>query len=109
MSNSTFGTGGYFRVPYGGHYQTPPPPRPYVFPEPEPQWPQIQEGDGGKIILRQASLAWITDAINDIVRQLSKREKDIGHPLKAEVSVLADGSHLIEWGRRDCVDMGVAK
>lgn len=92
----TTGTGGYYSTP---GFQKP---RPYKWPEPPEQFPQIQEGDKGQIIIRQASLGWREKAIYDIVRQVEEREQLIGCRFEVTGENLPDGSLLVSWHRNAC-------
>lgn len=66
------------------------------------QFPVIQEGDHGLIIIRQRSLDWRERAIQDIEAQLRIRQKELGCLLTASAQILADDSLLIEWKRERC-------
>ena len=76
--------------------------KPYKWPEQPDTYPQLQEGDRGKIIIRQASIDWRNRAIDDLVRQLQEREKQIGCQMEMIGSLLPDGSMLVEWYRLAC-------
>lgn len=104
-SDYAFNTGGYDFTGYGYSYtafHTPPPPKPYRWPEQEEQFPVLQEGDHGMFILTQASLGWREDALDAIVRQVKEREKLLGCELIATAECLPDGSLLVEWKRHKC-------
>ena len=75
---------------------------PYEFPKQKEQYPQIQEGDHGQIIIRQSSLGWREQAIRDIVRQVEDRERQIKCQFQVTGVNLPDGSLLVEWGRFSC-------
>ena len=66
------------------------------------QFPVIQEGDHGLIIIRQRSIDWRERAIQDIEAQLRIRQDKLGCLLTASVENLEDGSLLIEWKRERC-------
>lgn len=67
------------------------------------QFPVIQEGDHGLIIIRQRSIDWRGRAIDDIEAQLRIRQDELGCLLTASAQNLADGSLLIEWKRERCI------
>lgn len=89
---------------HNSNYRQAPPrePKPYVWPEQPESYPQIQEGDHGLIILRQASVHWRNCAIQDLVRQVREREKMIGCQFEIVGSILPDGSMLVDWHRFAC-------
>ena len=108
-------TGSYyqFRDPYswgnGTFNGQPLPPKPYVFPTKPEEYPVIQEGDRGLIIIRQVSMGWRQAAIDDILRQVNEREQQIGCRFVILVENLKDGSLLVEWKRNSCVETEAVK
>lgn len=94
------GTGGYYSQK--GPYVRPPSTGPYEWPKQKEEYPLIQEGDKGMIIITQASMGWRQLAINDIVRQVEERERQIKCQLFVNGENLPDGSLLVTWGRYAC-------
>lgn len=94
----TDNSGSYFQ--YGNHGF--PPPKPYKWPESEPEYPVIGEGTKGSFLLQQKSLNWIHEAVDAIYNQVHQLEMDLGHPMQITVTRLLDGNHLVEWGRKEC-------
>jgi len=102
-----------FRDPYsfgnGTFNGQPLPPRPYEFPTKPEEYPVIQEGDHGLIIIRQVSMGWRQAAIDDILRQVTERESQLGCQMIILVDNLEDGSLLVDWKRKACVETEAVK
>mgnify|MGYP001506972339 CR=1 FL=1 len=78
------------------------PPKPYIWPEPEEQFPVLQEGDHGMFIITQASMGWRQKALDALTKQIEEREAQLGCELMATAENLPDGSLLVEWKRHKC-------